>query len=695
MAPQLILYRIIGNDLLLDQAGQEETIHAVRFLLDHEPALPGLEKRWLFNRIASPATGNRLRNLIEAAGQRVDQLVFDEQRFMRLSGDYSRPPAEALALFATPFKTTQGENEVQLSSIVRHRLRYLFNHHLARNHAIFLGLAAAEWVLICDGPVYLQEPAWQRLRQLSCLDDLQHISVPVLEVHQHHHLLVPLHQLACNQRQPQMCFSRRSSLRFGRSSSSLSSNGSASLSRNGLHSWPFPCVEEEHRNPLRQGSAPATVPAQADRVASSVHGSWLLALAPAVSADCPQSNGSGPSLSPAQFSLSVERSLLQNHTQRSSRLCWRGLDQSDSRLAQGRFAGLFALVAELTPCVQSMPPPRLSGLQPIAGASACNDYRQTVPPWQTESAADALLCRYRCRNVAELADTLARPTGHDRLELQRLIHGLSILSLDLLVRPNELSTLKVRALIHAWFVAPETRMEPNGLFAQVVTGMQMATTLIAATSFRDFFVLLEALRLLLDLQVLHSGDVDALMVWFADFLGWLTDDRPALFSNAVASHIQTYHSLLVLACSLFLERFDMAALYIDQLPTLRACQFHSDGSPRQTVWLVPGPHGRLLNLQAWANIAVLTSPLQLNLLSKNGHKGCVLENVFERLNHDLHHLYAHAFCDDVAVWMMIIKSMFGPLAHEWSAPVTGQPRNLPILTHPSTGIPPFWPLCCE
>ena len=41
MAPQLILYRIIGNDLLLDQAGQEETIHAVRFLLDHEPACPG------------------------------------------------------------------------------------------------------------------------------------------------------------------------------------------------------------------------------------------------------------------------------------------------------------------------------------------------------------------------------------------------------------------------------------------------------------------------------------------------------------------------------------------------------------------------------------------------------------------------------------------------------------------------------
>lgn len=695
MDPHLILYRIIGNDYLLDQAGQEETIETVRFLLDHEPALPGLEKRWLFNRIAAPVIRKRLSNLIEAAGQRVDQLVFDEQHFMHLSGDYAHLPAEALALFSTPFKTTAGDNEAQISSIGRRRLRYLFNHQLARNRAILLGLAAADWVLICDGPFFLQEPAWQRLLQLSLLDDLQYISVPVFEVYQRSHLLSPLRQFACHQREPQICLSRRSTIRFGCSSSSRSMNKSASVSRPGFQSLPLFCLEEKPRHAQLPWSSPAMVHAQVERVVSSVHGSWLLAPAPAAVADCVQSNGSSSPTSPAQFSLLLERSLLHTHTIRSMGLCWRGLDQPVARLAQGRLAGLFAMVAKLAPSAQSMPQPRLSVGPTVSGAASCNDYRQTVPTWQTESSADSLLCRYRCSDVTEFAATLARPTGHDRLELQRLIHGLSILSLDLLVQPNELSIWKVRSLIHVWFVDPETRMAPHGQFGQVVQGMQMVSTLIAVTSFRDFFVLLHALRILLDLRVLHSDDVVALRTWFVDFLGWLTEDRPALFQNIVASHIQTYHSLLVLACSLFLERFDLAALYLDQLPTLLASQFHSNGSPRQTFWLVPGPHGRLLNLQAWANLAVLSSSLQLDVLAIASRKGCLLKNVFERLSHDLDHIYAHSFTDDVAVWMMVVKLMLGPSAHEWSSSVTRQPKSLPILIHPSTGIPLFWPLCYE
>src|SRR5690606_385537 len=76
-----VLYRIIGNDLPpRHRVGQ--SIDNLRFILDHEPELPGCEKRFVVNRIVDPAAEKEIIGLLEERGMPYLHIPFvpDEYR---------------------------------------------------------------------------------------------------------------------------------------------------------------------------------------------------------------------------------------------------------------------------------------------------------------------------------------------------------------------------------------------------------------------------------------------------------------------------------------------------------------------------------------------------------------------------------------------------------------------------------------
>lgn len=210
---QAVLYRILGNDLL-PRYTSGQTLANLRFTLEHESELPGLEKRWLLNRIVCPKTLAAMVESIQAAGQRFDVIPFEEEAYRRVWTDLGATPSECHPWSET-FQQLPRLMQLRIGDyIARAKNQYLMNNNGARNRAIELGLADAEWVLPWDGGCFLPAWAWADL-QVAIADP------------QLHYLCVPMHRLADNAAspsrddravvqwdEPQLGFSRRARLRF-------------------------------------------------------------------------------------------------------------------------------------------------------------------------------------------------------------------------------------------------------------------------------------------------------------------------------------------------------------------------------------------------------------------------------------------------------------------------------------------------
>jgi hypothetical protein len=208
-----VLYRILGNDLPPLQA-PGQTLASLRYILRHEPELPGLEKRWLLNRIVSPAVAAELQDTIRNVGQRVDVIPFQIEEYRQVWTDIGNTPEEWHP-WNESFTSLDPMDQVRVVEYIsRHKNRYLINSNGARNQAIRLGLADAEWVFPWDGRCFLPLHAWQVLRPLTGIDGLSYIAVPMLRLSDNDLLASDPAVLSVQRAEPQLGFSRRAQLHF-------------------------------------------------------------------------------------------------------------------------------------------------------------------------------------------------------------------------------------------------------------------------------------------------------------------------------------------------------------------------------------------------------------------------------------------------------------------------------------------------
>ena len=186
--PQAVLYRILGNDLP-PRYSPGQTLANLRFILENEPELPGLEKRWLLNRIVCPDTLAALQATIREAGQRFDVIPFEEDVYRQIWTDLGDTPPECHP-WSEAYQQLPPLMQLRIGDYIsRFKNQYLMNNNGARNRAIELGLADAEWALPWDGGCFLPEWSWDQM-QVAMADT------------QCHYLCVPMHRLTHNNARP-------------------------------------------------------------------------------------------------------------------------------------------------------------------------------------------------------------------------------------------------------------------------------------------------------------------------------------------------------------------------------------------------------------------------------------------------------------------------------------------------------------
>ncbi|MGE0714733.1 MAG: hypothetical protein AB7P02_04755 [Alphaproteobacteria bacterium] len=174
-----ILYRILGNDLP-PRHMPRQTLANLRFVLEHEPPLPGCEKRWVLNRIADPAIEGAARAMIAAAGHRLLHIAFSLDEYAGAAIDHGGPQDEHL--HAPAFHALPPERRaIILEWCLRRRTHYLTNVNAARNRALAEGRGVARWTLPWDGSTLLTRAAWDEIRAAADgAGDARYLAVPLL-----------------------------------------------------------------------------------------------------------------------------------------------------------------------------------------------------------------------------------------------------------------------------------------------------------------------------------------------------------------------------------------------------------------------------------------------------------------------------------------------------------------------------------
>lgn len=202
-----VLYRIVGNDLPpRHTAGQ--TVQNLQFILDHEPELPGCEKRWVVNRIIDPRIEKQILAILEENGKPFIHIPFDPGEYRKVGWRFSQFDISGFT-YRPEFDRLGAKQRLRALDHVYHdKNLYVMNNNGARNAALHQGRGLAKWVLPWDGNCFLTGPAWERLvAAVETRPHLKYFTVPMARILDNSELLRPTPEVSPTE-EPQLVFRR-------------------------------------------------------------------------------------------------------------------------------------------------------------------------------------------------------------------------------------------------------------------------------------------------------------------------------------------------------------------------------------------------------------------------------------------------------------------------------------------------------
>lgn len=172
-----VLYRIIGNDLPpRHEVGQAR--RNLAFILEHEPNLPGCEKRFVVNRIVDDGEERRIVTLLEEAGVAYVRIPFRWEEYAQAPVDVEGVSERYLPGSKRHGWLRHDQQERVRARLYRHKNNYAMNNNGARNTALEDGRARAKWIMPWDGNCFLSRRAYEEIREVVAT----HPEVPYLLV---------------------------------------------------------------------------------------------------------------------------------------------------------------------------------------------------------------------------------------------------------------------------------------------------------------------------------------------------------------------------------------------------------------------------------------------------------------------------------------------------------------------------------
>jgi len=152
--------------------------------------------------------------------------------------------------------------------------------------------------------------------------------------------------------------------------------------------------------------------------------------------------------------------------------------------------------------------------------------------------------------------------GTDSTRMGKFSHDVQVLALAWYFTGDRKYALKAGELARAWFLAPETRMNPNLEYGQAIPGRVDGRGIGIITS-RTLVDVMDSLALIQPTDALSDAENEAVRGWYRDYLNWLLTSRNGFEESNAHNNHGTFYSAQVVAYALYTNQQDVAKRELD------------------------------------------------------------------------------------------------------------------------------------
>ena len=204
--------------------------------------------------------------------------------------------------------------------------------------------------------------------------------------------------------------------------------------------------------------------------------------------------------------------------------------------------------------------------------------------------------------------------GHsDAPRMGRMATSAESLALAAWFTGNDNYAERAADLLRAWFLAPETRMNPNFDYAQAVPGVNTGrgTGMIES---RSIIPAMETADLLAGSKHWSPADQQGMEAWMRAFLAWAQTSPNGKAEAAARNNHGSYYDEQIVAMALFLGETDLAKQTLEAVKTKRiAAQIKPDGSQPLELARVDSFGYSRFNVMALCSLATMGGHVGIDL----------------------------------------------------------------------------------
>jgi Alginate lyase len=238
-----------------------------------------------------------------------------------------------------------------------------------------------------------------------------------------------------------------------------------------------------------------------------------------------------------------------------------------------------------------------------------HDYMSLAPYWWPDSTSPNGLPYVR-RDGVRNPDT---EKDYDSPRLKRMGDAVTTLALAYYFTGREPYAERAAQLLHVWFVAPATRMNPSLTYAQAIPGITDGRG-IGIIETRGLIRLLDALRMLERSSSWKRDDRRETREWMGAYLDWLLTSPNGRDELAAKNNHGSWYDAQTAALALFLGRSELTRRIVEASKARRiAVQITPDGRQPLEETRTRSLDYSIFNLEALMQLAELGAKVGVEL----------------------------------------------------------------------------------